>query len=218
MDAVSILKTSLAGAVGFFEHLFAQGGAVVWLILALLLWCLGIVVVKVGQLRRSRVIGPRFVGEVERLLVDGKHAEATALCKRSKYPMARVLLAGILVFDRSEYEIKERLEEAGRQEIPWLRRHLTALRSIASAAPLMGLFGTVLGMIKVFGALSQGGVIEAHHLAGGISEALITTASGLAVAIPAIVFYNDLSNRVTNLVIEMERISLNMVAILKRGV
>ena len=98
-----------------------------------------------------------------------------------------------------------------------MRAQLTTLRSIASAAPLLGLFGTVIGMIQVFDALSKGGTIQASDLAGGISEALITTACGLVVAIPAIVFYNNFTNRVTNLIIEMEKISLHMVAILKRG-
>ena len=108
-----------------------------------------------------------MIQDLERLLIEGKLAEATAYCKRSPFPMARIILAGILHYDRSEAEIKERLEEAGRQEIPAIRRHLTTLRTLASAAPLIGLFGTVVGMIKVFAVLSQGETILASQLAGG---------------------------------------------------
>jgi biopolymer transport protein ExbB len=217
--------TTITGAVlelpgqleAFVVHLFQLGGVVVWLLLVILVWCIGIIVWKLGQLRHSRVINAKVIARIERLLLENKMAEATAYCKKASLPMTRVILGGILYYDRSEHEIKERLEEAGRQEIPWLRAQLTTLRSIASAAPLLGLFGTVIGMIQVFNALSKGGTIQASDLAGGISEALITTACGLVVAIPAIVFYNNFTNRVTNLIIEMEKISLHMVAILKRG-
>ena len=131
--------------------------------------------------------------------------------------MTRVILAGIYHFDRSEAELKDILEEAGRQEVPVIRRNLTALGTIAGVAPLLGLLGTVLGMIEVFSTLSQGTGIDATDLAGGISQALITTACGLVVAIPTLAFYNSLSNRASNVIIEMEKISLQMVAVLKRS-
>jgi len=194
------------------------GGGVAYALLAMLAWCLALVVIKHMELRRSRIIRPQLVQELEQLVLAGKLPEATAYCRRNSYAMTRILLAGILHFDRSEPEIKELLEEAGRQEIPAIRKHLTTLRSLAAAAPLVGLFGTVVGMIGVFRVLSEGTVIEASQLAGGISQALITTAIGLLVAVPGIVFYNDFSNRVNTFVLEMEKISLNLIAILKRGV
>ena len=220
MDITAIMGAALnlPSQLGVFVvHIFQLGGVVVWLLLVILVWCVGIIIWKLGQLRHSRVINAKIITRIEQLLLENKMAEATAYCKKASLPMTRVILCGILYYDRSEHEIKERLEEAGRQEIPWLRAQLTTLRSIASAAPLLGLFGTVIGMIQVFDALSKGGTIQASDLAGGISEALITTACGLVVAIPAIVFYNNFTNRVTNLIIEMEKISLHMVAILKRG-
>ena len=217
MDFAALLLDSAHDFGAFIVHLFQLGGVVVWLLLIVLVWCLWIIVWKLFQLRHGRVINPKVVAEIERLLIDNRFAEATAYCKKNPFPMTRIILGGILHYDRSEHEIKERLEEAGRQEIPWLRAQLTTLRSMASAAPLLGLFGTVIGMIQVFTALSKGGTIQASDLAGGISEALITTACGLVVAIPAIVFYNNFTTRVTNLIIEMEKISLYMVAILKRG-
>ncbi len=192
------------------------GGFIVYVLLAMLAWCVFIVMIKHAQLRRSRLIRPDVVRHIQDLLLNGKLAEATAYCKKASFPMARVILAGVINYDRNEAEIKERLEEAGRQEIPAIRSHLTTLRTLAAAGPLVGLFGTVVGMISVFSVLSEGGVVEASELAGGISKALITTATGLLVAVPAIVFYNDFSRRVTTIIVEMERISLDMVAVLKR--
>jgi biopolymer transport protein ExbB len=217
MDPTALALDLLHQSLAFILHIFELGGTVVYILLFVLVWCFWIILFKLAQLRHGRVINGRAIRQIEQLLLDNKLAEATAFCKRVSHPMTRIVLVGILHYDRSEFEIKERLEEAGRQEIPWLRSHLTTLRSIASAAPLLGLFGTVLGMISVFSTLSKGGTVEASQLAGGISEALITTASGLVVAIPAIVFYNSFTNKVTNLIIEMEKVSLSMVAILRRA-
>lgn len=204
-------------AAAFIRHVFVMGGPVVWVLAAMLAWCLVIIAIKLRDLSRQRVIHPAVVRQVETLLIEGKLAEATAYCKKASVPMTRIILAGVLHYDRSETELKERLEEAGRQEIPVIRRHLTTLRSIASTAPLIGLFGTVLGMIAVFDTLARGSSIQASDLAGGISEALITTAVGLSVAIPSMAFYNDFTNRVTLLIIEMEKIALHMAAILKQA-
>ncbi len=130
--------------------------------------------------------------------------------------MTRIILAGILNYERSEAELKEILEDASRQELPGIRRHLTALGTIASASPLLGLLGTVIGMISVFATLSTEANVNPGMLAGGISEALITTACGLVIAMPTLIFYNFFGTRVQSLIIEMEKISLRMVAILKR--
>lgn len=197
--------------------MFAKGGPLVWPLLALLAWGSGIMVHRLLTLRRERIIDPDVVESVEKLLLAGKIPEATAYCKRHPRPMTRVLLAAILNHDRSEAELKEVLEEAGRQEVPLIRRHLTALGTIASVSPLLGLFGTVLGMISVFATLSSEETVNAAMLAGGISEALITTALGMLVAMPTLAGYNYLVGRVQLLVLEMERVSLHMVAVLKRA-
>lgn len=209
--------TEAGGLFAFIVDIYQKGGIVVVLLTALALWALVIIVLKARHLRRDRIISPAVVQQVEQLLLAGKLAEATAYCKQTSVPMTRIILAGVLNYDREEAELKERLEEAGRQEVPGIRRHLTELRTIASVAPLLGLFGTVIGMISVFDTLAQGETIRATDLAGGISQALITTAVGLVVAMPAMAFYNDFSNRVTTLIIEMERIALRMAAILKRA-
>jgi len=203
--------------MSIIANMFAKGGPLVWPLLALLGWGAGIIVHRMLTLRRERIIDPKVVGEVEKLLLAGKIPEATAYCKRHPRPMTRVLMTAILNHDRSESELKEVLEEAGRQEVPLIRRHLTALGTIASVSPLLGLFGTVLGMISVFATLSGEETVNAAMLAGGISEALITTALGMLVAMPTLAAYNYFVSRVQLLILEMERVSLHMVAVLKRA-
>ena len=206
----------LSKSTAFVQTLFIDGGPIVWLLLILLLWGIYIIIVKSRQLNRHRLINPEVIDHIEKLLLDKRLPEATAYCKQHSLPMTRIALAGIVNFDRSEAELKEVLEEAGRQEVPGIRDHLSTLGTIAGIAPLLGLLGTVLGMIEVFSTLSVDSNINANNLAGGISQALITTACGLAVAMPTMAFYNSLNNRATNLIIEMEKVSLHMAAILSR--
>ena len=119
--------------MSLIANMFAKGGPLVWPLLALFVWGVGIILHRVVTLRRERIIDPEVVGAVEKLLLAGKIPEATAYCKRHPLPMTRVLMAAILNHDRSESELKEVLEEAGRQEVPLIRRHLTALGTIAKA-------------------------------------------------------------------------------------
>ena len=201
----------------FIAGVLDKGGVLIYPLLALLGWGIGIIVFKCVTLRRSQVINPSIVERVEKLLVDGNIPEATAYCKQYSVPMTRVMLAAIISFEKTEAELKEILEEAGRQEVPHIRSHLTALGTIASVAPLLGLLGTVVGMISVFTTLSEQSNVNPSMLAGGISEALVTTAVGMVIAVPTLAFYNYFVNRLQILILEMERISLRMVAVLKRA-
>jgi len=196
--------------------LFEKGGVLVYPLFMLLIWGLTIIIIKTIKLRREKIINPTAVQGIEEMLLDDKIPEATAYCKQNSLPMTRIILAGILNYERSEAELKEILEDASRQELPGIRRHLTALGTIASASPLLGLLGTVIGMISVFATLSEEANVNPGMLAGGISEALITTACGLVIAMPTLIFHNFFRTRVQSLIIEMEKISLRMVAILKR--
>ena len=202
--------------MNFVLDLIDKGGVLIYPLIVLLIWGILIIVVKLVTLRNDRIINPGVVQKIEELLLQQKIPEATAYCKQNQLPMTRILLAGIVSFERSEAELKEILEEAGRQELPGIRRHLTALGTIAGAAPLIGLLGTVLGMISVFATLSQETNVNPTTLAGGISEALITTAVGLVIATPTLIFHNFFVAKVQNLIIEMEKISLRLVAVLKR--
>ena len=198
-------------------EIFNKGGVLIYPLVILLVWGLVIIVMKWFALRRENIIKPQAVKAVESLLLAKKVPEATAFCKQNSAPMTRILEAAILNHDKSESDLKEILEEAGRQEVPKIRSQLTTLGTIASVAPLLGLLGTVLGMITVFSELSQQSNVNASALAGGISEALITTACGMAIAMPTLAFYNYFTTQVQNLIVEIEKVSLHMVAVLKRA-
>lgn len=198
-------------------ELIDKAGVLIYPLAALAIWGIVIIVIKSVTLKRDRIIVPDAVEQLETLVVSGNIPEATAYCKKTSAPMTRILLAAIINYEKNEAELKESVEEAGRQELPRIQSHLTTLSTIASVAPLLGLFGTVLGMISVFSVLSQQANVEATMLAGGISEALITTACGMAIAMPTLAFYNHFTSRVQNLIIEIEKISLHMVAVLKKS-
>lgn len=203
--------------MSFLSGVFATGGLLIYPLLALLIAGLVIIVIKALQLRRQTTISPAVIEKVEQLVLDGKIPEATAFCKQNSVPMTRVLLAGIVNYEKSESELKEILEQAGRQEIPKIRSFLPALGTIASVAPLLGLLGTVVGMIEVFSIISQEASVNPSKLAGGISQALVTTAFGMVIAMPTLAAYNYFIAKVQTLVIEMEKISLHMVTALKRA-
>jgi biopolymer transport protein ExbB len=120
-------------------------------------------------------------------------------------PLGRVLAAGLTRFGHDRDIIKESIEEAGRMVAHDLEKFLNVLATLASVGPLLGLFGTVIGIIKVFAAVSAHGVGDPNFLAGGISEALFATAGGLAVAIPSLIFYRYFRSRVDNLIVVMEQ-------------
>jgi biopolymer transport protein ExbB len=200
----------------FIAGVIEKGGLLVWPLVALLAWGIIIMILKWMQLRRARTINPDVIDKVEQLLLNKKIPEATAFCKQNSVPMTRILLAGIINYEKSEAELKEILEEAGRQEVPLIRSNLAALGTIASVAPLLGLLGTVVGMIDVFATLSEQTEVNPTMLAGGISTALVTTAFGMCIAMPTLASYNYFIAKVQTLIVEMEKISLHMVAVLKR--
>jgi biopolymer transport protein ExbB len=196
--------------------LVIKGGPIMVPILLCSVISLAIVVERFLSLRRNRILKYDILQRIEELLRDRKIPEATTLCKRYPSSMTRILLAAILNHDKSRQDIKEIIEDAGRHEIPVLERYLTVLGTIASIAVLLGLLGTVIGMIRTFNAIAALGYGHPEALAGGISEALVATAAGLAIAIPTLVLYNFFTSKVDSLVIEMEKHSLRMLSILKR--
>ncbi|MFQ6672064.1 MAG: MotA/TolQ/ExbB proton channel family protein [Candidatus Tectimicrobiota bacterium] len=177
---------------------------------------LAIVLERLFVLRHPRVVSPEVLRRVETCLREGDTSEALLLCRRQSSAITRILHVGIANHHKPKSEIKEVIEDAGRHEVPSLERYLGVLGTIASISPLLGLLGTVTGMIKVFNVIAVRGVGHPGALAGGISEALITTAAGLAVAIPSLVFYNYFVTKADGLIIEMEKASLRMLDILKR--
>jgi biopolymer transport protein ExbB len=193
-----------------------KGGPVMAPLLLCSVISLGIIVERGLSLRRSRILKYDILQRIEELLRDRKIPEASTLCKRYPSSMTRILLAAILNHDKSRQEIKEIIEDAGHQEVPVLERYLGILGTIASISVLLGLLGTVSGMIRTFNAIAALGYGHPDALARGISEALVATATGLTIAIPTLVLYNFFMSRVDSLVIEMEKNSLRMLSILKR--
>lgn len=195
----------------------ALGGVVMFPIMLCAVLALAIILERLWNLRRRRWFQVDLLETVEHLLQEQKLPEATTLCKRHDSLMTRLILVALLNSDRPRWEIKELIEDQGRQEAPTLERYLTALGTIASIAPFLGLLGTVIGFLRVFESLSeQAGATNAVMLSAGIHNALITTAAGLCVAIPTLVAYNYFARRAESLILESERISLRLLNILKR--
>ncbi len=176
---------------------------------------LAIFLERLWVLRRSQVLPETFIRSVEELLRKGKVAEALYLCQGQASSIARVFLGGLKNAGRGMWLVKEGIEEMGSREAVVLEKHVGVLATIANLTPLLGLLGTVSGMIKTFNVISVQGVGNPAPLAGGIAEALITTASGLCVAIPTLVCYRILKDRTETLVFEMEEHSMEIIEILE---
>jgi len=168
-------------------------------------------------LRKSKVIPEELSGMVEdwaaRHELDGRHLEQL----RRESPLGRIYAAALDNRNRSREVIKEAVEDTGRHVVHDLERFLNTLGTIAGISPLLGLLGTVVGMIKVFSAIMISGVGDANVLAGGISQALITTAAGLTVAIPSYFFYRFFRGMVAEYVISMEKKAISLIDVIERG-
>lgn len=176
---------------------------------------MGIVLERLWVYRQKRVLPKNLVAQVWNLHRNNQLTNAHIAAVKEGSPLGRVLAAGLINRHHSREVMKEAIEEVGHQVIYELERYLNTLGTIASITPLLGLLGTVIGMIKVFTAITTAGVGDPGVLAHGISEALITTAAGLAVAIPALIFHRYLSGRVNMLVIGMEEEALKMVEVMQ---
>ena len=170
---------------------------------------------RVWNLRRERVVPRSFMNEIEILLTRKNIPDAIMRCRINKSSMARILLVGINNFGKKREIIKEYVEEIGRQESAALEKFVEALGTISGVSTLLGLLGTISGMINIFSVISSQAVVNPASLAGGISEALITTYAGLTVAIPSLVMYKYLESRVNGLILEMEDYSIRLVDLLK---
>jgi biopolymer transport protein ExbB len=175
---------------------------------------LAIFLERMWNLRRSKVIPKNFLIEVEDLISRGMLPEAITLCRKNRTSISNIFLEAIKNHNRERNLIKEVTEEVGRREIANLERYISALATIASVSTLLGLLGTISGMIKIFSVISIQPVVNPSSLAGGISEALYTTAFGLTIAIPTLVFHKFLSSKVDSLTIEMEENSINLIKLL----
>lgn len=191
-----------------------------WLMLPIVVCSIlsvAIILERAWTLRRSRVLPGGVPDTVRRWAkqqeLDSKHIE---LLRRNS-PLGRVLAAALDNRDRARDVVKEAVEDTGRHVVHELERFLNTLGTIAGISPLLGLLGTVIGMIKVFSAIMVHGVGDPSHLAGGISEALITTAAGLTVAIPTYFFYRYYRGMVRSYVVGMEQQALSLIQAIEYG-
>jgi biopolymer transport protein ExbB len=169
---------------------------------------------RLWSLRRSRVLPAALLQGVLHAAQGGRPEEARALCARKDSAAARILDVALKSRGQSRAAIKERLEEAGRKEAAELERYVPALATVGSLGPLLGLLGTVGGMILTFDAVRRSGGGDVQQLAGGIGTALTTTFAGLCVAIPAVIGHRYLLARVDDLVLELEEASLALLEVL----
>ncbi len=209
---ILILIASLALAYVLRSvEVFRRGGLLMWPILACSIIALTVFIGRAWDLWKAKSNTQKFMVQMESILEKKQIDYAIYSCEKTPSPVARVLWAGLQKYGQDKEEIKEAIEEASTREIPQLERGLRLMAIIAYISPLLGLLGTVLGMIESFGVVQAGGIGQPRLLAGGISQALITTASGLIVAIPTLVAHYYLETQVDSLINEMEEISTELI-------
>ena len=185
----------------------------IWFLLLASVIAVALIIERSVSLRASRVIPPKLLEQVVGVYQrQGMSPEVVERLSRDS-PLGAVLAAGLRNLKSSRYVMKEAIEEAGRAQAHDLERFLTTLGTIATAAPLLGLFGTVIGMIEIFGAASPSGGTNPQQLAHGISIALYNTAFGIAIGIAALIFYRHFRARVDTFVVEMEQRASKLVDI-----
>jgi len=185
-----------------------------WVILAASAVAIVVFIERVLHCHRAQINSAEFLNGVRTVLKRDNVVEALSICDATPGPVARLVKTAILNRDFGRDRVRESLEEAGLAEVPRLEEKLNLLATIAQVAPLLGLLGTVLGMIHVFGQMEHEGLnASVQMLSGGVWEALICTAAGLAVAIPAHAGYNYLVSRVNEIVLDMEKAATEIVNI-----
>lgn len=187
-----------------------KGGFVIYPLLLCSITALAVIIEKTIALRRKKIIIPEVVSVLDNIKEAGDIGLALSICEKHKGPFANVVRAGLENRELPREELKEIMTDQGRQEAYQLEKGLAILETIAGIAPLLGLLGTVIGILKVFNVISVMGVGQASAMSGGISEALITTIVGLSIGIPAVVVYNYFTNKAEALILEIERNSAKL--------
>lgn len=188
-----------------------------WLMVPIILCsivALAIIIERLWALQKKRVNPPHLVAQVWNWEKKGQLTKANLKVLKEGSPLGRILSVGLSNRDRDREIMKESIEESGRHVVHELQRYLNTLGTIAAITPLMGLLGTVFGMIEVFADLTSNTIGDAGSLAGGISTALITTAAGLLVAIPSLMFYRYFRGRVDEHVVIMEQEAIKLVEVM----
>lgn len=203
-------------------ELFEQGGPLMWAILAASIVGVGVFLERLWTLQRTRVLPRPFVERIRAMVAKGKTSEALLLCEENGSSIALVMAAALRAYEgeSSRGGIKEAVEEVGAREVAHMDRNVEIVGTIATISPLLGLLGTVVGMIQVFREFVSAyaaGTVGPDSFAQGIWQALITTAYGLTVAIPTLLLYRYLQGRNNSLVLEMEEDAMGIVNLLEDG-
>jgi biopolymer transport protein ExbB len=208
--------------VGYFSKVsgtlldyFIKGGPVMWPLLLASIIGIAIIIERILALRKAKINAAEFMTNLRNLLLNNKIEQAIEQCDKAKSPVASVIKSALLRYNKTEEDIKTAIEVAAVYEVGRLERGLTILATIANIAPLLGFLGTVTGMIRSFGVLAKVGLGDPGAVAAGISEALITTAAGLIIAIPVQFAHNFFTAKISLIVRDMETLSGMLLEILK---
>jgi len=219
-EEVPFEETSQSGVLEMFARkivgsglvdLFIQGGFVMYPMLLLLIWGIATIIWKIISLNYAKVNLNEFLGKVIPLIEEKKYNEALKLCEETKGPVAAVMHNGLLKVDKGVDAVEKAIENAGVIEMAFLEKGFIPLSTTINLAPMFGFFGTIVGMIRAFRDIAAAGEVEPTIVATGIQIALITTAAGLAIAIPMQFFNNMFLGMVDGLVMDMQRGSEKMI-------
>lgn len=203
--------------MSLFE-LFMKGGALMWVLLALSIVAIYIFGKKWWVLRKAGTVDQYFMKDINDLLLEGKTKSAVALCQKYDTPVARMVEKGIDRMGRPLQDIQTAVENTGNVEVSRLEKGLPILATIAGGAPMIGFLGTVTGMVQAFFNMANAGNnIDITLLSGGIYTAMITTVGGLIVGIPAYFGYNYLTSKISDIVFNMESITIDFMDVLNRS-
>ncbi len=214
--AGSLYISIFLGVFEFMIEIVKSGGLLMAPIILCAIIAMGIILERYWTLQSKKVIPEDLTskvwGWVEKDALDQQQIQTL----HQGSPLGQILAAGLINRDRERVIMKDSIEDTGRHVVHEMERYLDTLGTIAAVTPLLGLLGTVIGMVKVFTAITTHGVGNPTVLAGGIAEALITTAAGLTVAIPALIGYRYYRNKIDSLVVDMEKEAIKLVEALHR--
>lgn len=208
---VSIRANNEASRALVMFEIVKAGGIMMGPIILASIIAAAIILERMWTLQSKRVLPAELTEKVWRWVEQRQIQDKHIAALQQNSPLGKILAAGLANRHRDRAIIKESIEDTGRHVVHELDRFIGALGAIASMSPLMGLLGTVLGMIRTFNAITTEGIGNPAALAGGIAEALITTAAGLMVAIPALIGYKYLRGKVEGLVVQMEKEAIKLV-------
>jgi biopolymer transport protein ExbB len=184
--------------------LFNQGGFAMWILLALSIIAVAVIIERVITLARARLNPKKFVGQIKEEIDRGGTKAGVDLCDRTASPIAKVFAPAIAKYKMGKDAIEEAIAKAGTTELAFLDRGMLILAAVATVAPLVGFLGTVIGMISAFGTIQRAGEVNPADVAGGISQALITTATGLIIAAPVAIIHAFFTSRINSYTRDME--------------